>query len=43
MFLIKNMLKLEQINHAGFILNYNNISLACDRWLEGNLFNKFHL
>jgi hypothetical protein len=43
MFLVKNMLKLEKINHAGFILNYKDISIACDRWLERNLFNEFHL
>ena len=35
------MFKIEWINHAGFILNdTNNISLACDPWIKGNVFNK---
>ena len=35
------MFKIEWINHAGFILNdTNNISLACDPWVKGNVFNK---
>ncbi|CAA0147291.1 MBL fold metallo-hydrolase [Tenacibaculum maritimum] len=32
-------MKINWINHAGFIIEHNNIVLACDPWIEGNVFN----
>jgi len=33
-------MNIEWINHASFVLNYNNIRLITDPWIEGAVFNE---
>ena len=32
-------MNIECINHAGFIVEHDNIVLACDPWVDGKVFN----
>lgn len=31
--------RLEWVNHAGFVLDYDGVRLLCDPWIEGRAFN----
>jgi hypothetical protein len=34
-----NSPKLEWVNHAGFVLDYDGVRLICDPWVDGRAFN----
>lgn len=33
-------MKLTWVNHASYILEYENVKIICDPWIEGRVFNK---